>query len=47
MQRNLCKLKKQFDKFIINLSSRNPVHRFGIQWESEFSVQIFLTEIGI
>ena len=34
-------------KSIINLPSRNSVHRFGIQCESEFSAQIFLTEIGI
>ena len=34
-------------KSIINPPSRNSVHRFGIQCESEFSAQIFLTEIGI
>ena len=27
--------------------SRGSVHRFGIQYESEFSAQIFLTKIGI
>ena len=34
-------------KSIINLPIRDSVHRFGIQCESEFSAQIFLTEIGI